>query len=158
MDLDLHYRDFVVDDREFIFDYTPGSVPSFHGRDGSTYCAVAAFQHPDPDLAWDPLSTNRQMLNVMDKAMFGTLVMAGQTPDHVTVLIPDTVSPTVDADGPVDLQHVVGLSLGPATNLSWSLPPADLVMRALSGKDSRTGPAGLLGRVDSYFTEMAQRE
>ena len=115
-----------MDDREFIFDYTPGSVPSFHDRDGSTYCAVAAFQYPDPDLAQDQLSTNRRMLNVMDKAIFGTLVVAGQTPDHVTVLIHDTVGPTVDADGPVDLQHVVGLSLGPVTNLSSSLPPADL--------------------------------
>ena len=95
MDLDLHYRDFVV-------------------------------QHPDPDLARDPLLTNRQMLNVMDKAMFGTLVVAGQTPDHVTVLIPDTVGPAVDTVGPVDLQHVVGLSVGPAMNLSSSLPPADL--------------------------------
>ena len=82
MDLDLHYRDFVV-------------------------------QHPDPDLARDPLLTNRRMLNVMDKAMFGTL-------------IPDTVGPTVDTVGPVDLQHVVGLSICPATNLSSSLPPADL--------------------------------
>ena len=95
MDLDLHYRDFVVDDRELIFDYTTGSVPPFHDRDGSTYCAVAAFQHPDPDLAREPLSTNRRMLNVMDKAMFGTLVVAGQKPDHVTVLIPDTVGPTM---------------------------------------------------------------
>ena len=61
MDLDLHYRDFVVDDREFVFNFMPGSVPSFHDKDGNTYCAVPAFQHPDPDLAQDPLSTNRRM-------------------------------------------------------------------------------------------------
>ena len=54
MDLDLHYRDFVVDGREFIFNYTPGSVPSFRDRDGNTYCAVAAFRHQDPDLVRDP--------------------------------------------------------------------------------------------------------
>ena len=114
MDLDLHYRHFVVDNQEFIFDYTPGSVPSFHDRDGNTYCAVAAFQHQDPDLARDPLSTNRRMLDVADLAMFGILVVAGPTPDHINVLIPDTVGPTVDAEGPVDLQHVVGLSLDPA--------------------------------------------
>ena len=96
-----------MDDREFIFNYAPGSVPSFHDRDGNTYCAVAAFRHQDPD-------------------MFGTLVVAGSTPDHINVLIPDTVGPTVDAEGPVDLQHVVGLSLGPTTDLSSSLPPADL--------------------------------
>ena len=126
MDLDLHYRDFVMDDQECICDYAPGSVPSFHDQDGNTYCAVAAFRHQDPDLARDPLSTNRRMLDVADLAMFSTLVVAGPTPDHINVLIPDTIGPTVDAEGPVDLQHVVGLSLGPGTNLSSSLPPAYL--------------------------------
>ena len=29
------------------------------------------------------------------------------------MLIPDTVGPTMDAESPVNLQHVVGLSLGP---------------------------------------------
>ena len=67
---------------------------------------MPTFQHPDPDLARDPLSTNRRML---DLSMFGTLVLAGLTPDHINVLIPDTVGPTVDAESPVDLQHVVGL-------------------------------------------------
>ena len=62
------------------------------------------------------------MLDVVDLAMFSTLVVAGPTPDHINVLIPDTVGPTVDAEGPVDLQHVVG----PAMNLSSSLPPAYL--------------------------------
>ena len=46
--MDLHYRDFVVNDQEFLFDYTPGSVPSFHDKHGNTYCAVAAYQHPLP--------------------------------------------------------------------------------------------------------------
>ena len=54
--------------------------------------------------------------------MFRTLVVAGPMPDHINVLISDTVGPTVDAESPVDLQHVVGLSLGPTTNLSSSLP------------------------------------
>ena len=48
--------------------------------------------------------------------------MAGPTPDQIYVLIPDSVGPTVDAESPVDLQHVVGLSLGSATNLSSTLP------------------------------------
>ena len=74
--------------------------------------------------------------------MFGTLVVAGPTPDHIKVLIPDTVGPTVDAENPVDLQHVVGLSLGPATNLSSSLPPADL---ALAFCENSVLPARLLG-------------
>ena len=68
------------------------------------------------------------MLETVDLAIFGTLVVAGPTPDHINVLIPDTVGPTVDAESPVNLQHVVGLSLGPATNLSLSLPLADLAL------------------------------
>ena len=74
---------------------------------------VPAFQHPAPDLVCDPLSTNRRLPETADLAMFGTLVVAGSTPDHIRVLIPDTVGSTVDAESPVDLQHVVGLSLGP---------------------------------------------
>ena len=77
MDLNLLYRDFIVDDREFIFNDSPGSVPSFYDEDGNTYCAVPAFQHPDPDLARDPLSTNHRLHETADLAMFGTLVVAG---------------------------------------------------------------------------------
>ena len=93
-------------------------MPSFHNKDGNTYCAIPAFQHPDPDLVRDPLLTNRRMPETVDLAMFGTLVVAGPTPDHINVLIPDTVGPTVYTTSPVDLQHVVGLSLGPSANLS----------------------------------------
>ena len=139
-----------MDDREFLFIYTLGSVPSFHDKDGNTYCAVPVFQHPDPDLARDPLSTNRRMLETVDLAMFGTLVVAGPMPDHIKVLIPDTVGPTVDAVSPVDLQHVVGLSLGPATNLSSSLPPADL---ALSLCENSVVPTLGLGR-QAYWDEI----
>ena len=113
MELDLHYRDFVMDDLEFIFDYTPGSVPSFHDRDGNTYCAVAAFQHQDPDLARDPLLTNRRMLEVVDLAMFCTLVVAGPTPDHINVLIPDTVGPMVDAEEPLTFSMLWDSALVP---------------------------------------------
>ena len=113
MDLNLLYRDFIVDDRELMFSSAPGMVPSFHDEDGNTYCAVPVFQHPDPDLACDPLSTNCRLPETADLAIFGTLVVAGSTPDHIKVLIPDTVGPTVDAENPVDLQHVVGLSLVP---------------------------------------------
>ena len=66
-------------------------------------------------------------MNTADLPMFGMLVVAGSSPDHIKVLIPDTFSgPTVHADSPVVLQHVVGLSLGPAADLSSSLPPPDL--------------------------------
>ena len=128
MDLNLLYRDFLVDDWELMFHSVPGTVPSFHDKEGNMYCAVPVYQHPDPDLARDPLSTNRRLPETADLAMFGAMVVAGSSPDHIKVFIPDTVGSTVDADSPVDLQHVVGLRLGPAVNLSSSLPPADLVL------------------------------
>ena len=150
MNLNLHYRDFIVDDSEFLFNYSAGTVPSFHDEDGNTYCAVPDFQHPDPDLARDPLSTNRRLHETADLAMFGTLVVAGPTPDHIKVLIPYTVGHTVDAQSPVDLQHMVGLSLDPATNLSSTLPPADL---ALELCEDSVLPTQGLGRRD-YWDEI----
>ena len=127
MDLNFLYSDFIIDDRELLFHSVPGTVPSFHDADGNMYCAVPAFQHSDADLARDPLSTNRRLINTEDLPMFGTLVVAGATADHIKVLIPDTFSgPNVNANSPVVLQHVVGLSLGPAVDLSSSLPSPDL--------------------------------
>ena len=58
--------------------------------------------------------------------MFGTMVVAGPTPDVIYVLIPDSTTSTADDISPVDLQHVVGLSLGPAENLSATLPRDEL--------------------------------
>ena len=104
---------FIAADKEFMFHSAPGTVPSFHDADGNMYCTVTAYQHPDPNLAHDPLSTIRCLPETADLAMFGTMIVAGSTPDHITVLILDTIGPTVDAESPVDLQHVVGLSLGP---------------------------------------------
>ena len=69
---------------------------------------------------------------------------------HIKVLIPDTVGPTVDAESPVDLQHVVGLSLGPAANLSSTLPPSDL---ALALCDNSVLPTLTLSRRD-YWDEI----
>ena len=127
MDLNFLYSDFIVDDRELLFHSVPGTVPSFHDDEGNMYCAVPAFQHSDADLARDPLSTNRRLINTNDLPMFGILVVAGSTPYHMKVLIPETFSgPTVNAASPVVLQHVVGLSLGPVVDLSFSLPPPDL--------------------------------
>ena len=86
------------------------------------------------------------MLETVDLAMFGTLVVTGPTPDHINVLIPDTVSPTMDGESLVDLQHVVGL----ATILSSSLPPADLVL--LLCDDSVVSTLGLGQR--AYWDEV----
>ena len=89
-----------------------------------------------PDLARDPLSTNRRLHETADLEMFGTMIVAGPTPDQIFVLIPDSVGPTVDADSQADLQHVVGLSLGSAENLSSTLPTEGLHL-ALCDKSLR---------------------
>ena len=68
MDLNLFYRNFVVDDRELMFHSVLGTVPSFHDEEGNPYCAITAFQHTDADLARDPLSTNRRLINTAEMA------------------------------------------------------------------------------------------
>ena len=148
-----------MDDRELMFSSKPDTVPSFHDEDGNSYCAIPVFQHPESDLARDPLSENRRLPETADLAMLVTLVVAGSTLDHIRVLILDTAGPTVDAESPVDLQHVVGLSLGPAANLSSSLPPADLALALCESENSvlptLSVPAGLLGGSQPDSAEMA---
>ena len=85
-----------------------------------------------------------------DLEMFGTMIVVGPTPDQGFVLIPDSTTPTVDADSPADLQHVVGLSLGSAENLSSTLPPEGLHL-ALCDKSLR--PTLGLGCQD-YWSEV----
>ena len=127
MDLNFLYSDFVMDDKEVLFHSAPGTVSSFHDDEGNMYCAVPAFRHSDADLARDPLSTNRRLVNTEELELFGTMVVAGATSNHIKVLIPDTFSgPTVNANSPVVLQHVVGLTLGPAVDLTSSLPAPNL--------------------------------
>ena len=127
MDLTSLYSNFVMDGREMLFHSPPGGVSSFHDTEGNVYCAVPVFQHSDADLAQDPLSTNRRLVGSEELELFGTMVVAGATSDHIKVLIPDTFSgPTVNATSPVVLQHVVGLTLGSAVDLSSSLPAANL--------------------------------
>ena len=119
MDLTNYYRDFVVDDCEFSFHCVRGTVPSYLDEDGNLHCAVAAFQHPDADLARDPLSANHRSTEETPLAMFGTLIVAGSSRDHIRVLIPDTVGTMVNADSPLGLQHVVGLRLGTPMDLRF---------------------------------------
>ena len=92
----------------------------------------------------------RRLHDTSDLDMFGTLVVAGPTPDQIFVLIPDSVGPTVDAESPVDIQHVVGLSLGSATNLSSILRPEGLHLALC---DNSLRPTLGLGH-ENYWTEI----
>ena len=101
------YSDFVMDDREVLFHSIAGQVSSFHDDEGNVYCTVPVFGHSDADLARDPLSTNRRLVSSEELQVFGTMVVAGATSDHIKVLIPDTFSsPILNANSPVVLQHV----------------------------------------------------
>ena len=151
MDLTSLYSDFVMDGREVLFHSVPGSVSSFHDDEGNVYCAVPAFGHSDADLARDPLSTNRRLVSSEELEVFGTMVVAGATSDHIKVLIPDTFSsPILNASSPVVLQHVVGLTLGAAVDLSSSLPAANLD-RTLCGNSILPT---LRKRQNSYWAEI----
>ena len=134
MDLRLLYSDFVMDNRELILHTAPGASTIFQDDRRSTHCAITAFQNADPDIARHPLSTNRRRLaDSVGFQMFGTMVVAGPTPDVIYVLIPDSTTSTADDISPADLQHVVGLSLGPAENLSATLPQDELHLVACAG-------------------------
>ena len=89
-----------------------------------------AFNHADVDVAFDPLSANRRFSGTADLAVLGTLVFAGPTRDTISVMVPDCLMPPENATVRVDLRHHVGLSLGPAVDMTnWS--PEDHLERAL---------------------------
>ena len=54
------------------------------------------------------------------------MVVAGPTTDVIYVLVPDNTTCSADEIAPADLQHVIGIRLGPAENLGSNLPREDL--------------------------------
>ena len=136
MDPRLFYTDFLMDGEEVLLQPTTDTEITFKDDRGYTYCALAVFGSDDSDLARDPLSTNRRIQNKADFEMFGTMIVAGPTPEQIFVLIPDSVGPTVNAELPADLQHVLGLRLGTAENISSTLPTEGLHL-ALCDKSLR---------------------
>ena len=145
MDLRLLHSNFIMDNREPMFHTTPDATHIFQDDRGFTYCAITAFHNGDPDISRDPLSTNRRLTDSLEFQMFGTMVVAGSTPDVIYVLIPDSVSSTVDGVSPAGLQHVVGLSLGSAENLSSTLPQDELHLALC---DNSLRPSLTVGRQD----------
>ena len=89
-----------------------------------------AFEHEDADVAFDPLSANRRFSGTADLAVLRTLVFAGPTRETISVMVPDCIVPPENGTVRVDLRHHVGLSLGPAVDMTnWS--PEDHLERAL---------------------------
>ena len=77
-----------------------------------------AFEHEDADISFDPLSANRRFAGTADLAVLGTLVFAGPTRETISVMVPDCLMPPVNGTVRVDPRHHVGLSLGPAVNMT----------------------------------------
>ena len=125
MDLGLLYS-FVMDNRELKLHTAPGGSRVFRDDAVFTHCTITTFRHEDPDIDMVPLSTNRRLFDSGGIELFGSMVVAGSTTDVIYVLIPDSATCTADEICPTDLQHVIGLRLGPAENLSAILPREDL--------------------------------
>ena len=83
MDPRLIYTDFLMNDSEVLLQPTTDAEPTFKDDRDYTYCALAVFRSDDPDLARDPLSSNRRLQESADLEMFGTMIVAGPTPDQV---------------------------------------------------------------------------
>ena len=83
-----------------------------------------AFGHEDADVAFDPLSANRRFAGTADLAVLGTLVFAGPTRESIAVMVPDCIVPPASGTVCVDLRHHIGLSLGPAVDMTnWAQEP-----------------------------------
>ena len=74
-------------------------TPTFTGDTGNPHIALSPFDHADRDIAFDPLSTNRQFPDQADLPVLGTIVVAGLTPDSIHVMIP-LPGPTGGKGGP----------------------------------------------------------
>ena len=85
-----------------------------------------AFDHEDASIAYDPLSANRRFAGAADLAVLGTLVFAGPTCHSISVMVPDCLLPPVDNIVRIDLRHHIGLSLGPAVDMTRWSPEAHL--------------------------------
>ena len=113
-----------------------------------------AFEHEDADISFDPLSANRRFAGTADLAVLGTLVFAGPTRETISVMVPDCLMPPVNGTVQVDLRHHVGLSLGPAVNMTnWS--PEDHLERALCPA-SLADTLGLQRR--AYWAELNAKD
>ena len=126
MDLGLLYSNFAMDDKDLTLHTTPDGSGVFRDIDGQTHCTIRPYNHVDPDMARDPLSTNRRLFDSGEIELFGTMVVAGPTTDVIYVLVPDNTTCTADEIAPADLQHVIGIRLGAPENLGSNLPREDL--------------------------------
>ena len=63
MDLGLLYSNFVMDNKDLTLHTTEDGSGVFTDVDGQTDCTIRPFRDCDPDIARDPLSTNRRLFD-----------------------------------------------------------------------------------------------
>ena len=126
MDLGLLYSNFVMDNKDLTLHTTTDGSGVFRDGDGQTHCTIRPFRDGDPDISRDPFSTSRRLFDSGGIELFRSMVVAGPTTDVIYVLIPDNTTCSADEISPADIQHVIGIRLGPAENLGSTLPREDL--------------------------------
>ena len=131
----------------------------FRDVDGQTHCTIRPFRDGNPDIARDPFSTNRCLFDSGGIELFGSMVVAGPTTDVIYVLIPDNTTCSADEISPADLQHVIGIRLGPAENLGSTLPREDLhwsLCESSLRPTQDSGSPSLLGTNNAPSTTLAE--
>ena len=75
-------------------------------------------------------------------------------------MVPDCLLPPMGGDVHVDLRHLITLSLGPAVDMSDSMPSPNLDCSLLWLPCSHAGPAtpGVLGRSQPVADQMEECE
>ena len=63
MDLGLLHSNFVIDNKDLTLHTTVDGSGVFRDTDGQTHCTIRPFRDVDPDIARDPLSTNRRLFD-----------------------------------------------------------------------------------------------
>ena len=63
MDLGLLYSNFVMDNKDMTLHTTVDGSGIFRDADGQMHCTIRPFRDVDPDIARDPLSTNRRLFD-----------------------------------------------------------------------------------------------
>ena len=111
---------------EDYLDYNCNEKMPFTGDSGDTPVALSSFQHADRDIALDPLSTSRRLQT--DIAVFGTVIVAGPSPESIQIIVPDCLVPPVDNMAQIDLRHVLELRLGSPFIMGSDLSPPDLAL------------------------------
>ena len=109
-----------MDNRDLTLHTTADGSGVFRDDAGLTHCTIRPFWNVDPDIERDPLSTNRRLFDSGGIKLFGSMVVAGPTTDVIYVLVLDSTTCTADEISPTDIQHVIGLRLGPWKTLAPS--------------------------------------